>query len=217
MVYRKIKMNKPSPIFITDNIHNEFYRNKVKKAMFTYYTVDDDKDYLVLLGREFIPDFKIKPSMVFTAIGFSVIFEKDTIVNNEKEKVTKIKDIKFDKINNNNETVNRFSYVKFDLFTYELFISLIKKIVFIFDKDTTKDDVIDSFAALRSPKVKPLVVKQFTNIMLRGIKVINPGSNPTEEMFCEYMQSIWRKEETDNFISELYDIIVDYLYKEVSP
>lgn len=82
---------------------------------------------------------------------------------------------------------------------------------------TTKDDVVDSFAALRSPKVKPLVVKQFTNIMLRGIKVINPGSNPTEEVFCEYMQSIWRKEETDRFISELYDIVVDYLYKEVLP
>ena len=124
-------------MFITDNIHNEFYRNKVRKAMFNYYTVDDDKDYLILLGREFIPDFKIKPSMVFTAIGFSVIFEKGTIVSNEKEPVTKIKDIKFDKINSNNETVNRFAYVKFDLFTYDLFISSIKKIVFIFESHTT--------------------------------------------------------------------------------
>ena len=223
MVYRKFKMNTPSPMFITDNLHNQHFRNKVKKAMFAYYKVEDKKLYSILCGKQLVPDFIIKPSMVFTADGFTVIFEKfhigvvnlEVIVTEGNTEVS----IDFDKINEQNETVNRFSNVDFSVFTYDMFISLFQRIVIAFDSDTTKDEVSTTFDKLKSENVKLPIINTFVNVFLFLISeeydALLSIDNSEKETSAQYIKYIWTKNDTEKFFSELYDLIINHLYKEI--
>ncbi len=185
--------------------------------MFAYYKVEDKKLYSILCGKQLVPDFIIKPSMVFTANGFTVLFEKSVIGAVNGECFTTEVDIDFDKINEQNETVNRFSNVDFSVFTYDIFISLFQRIVIAFDSDTTKDEVSTTFDNLKSEKVKAPIINTFVNVIMVLVECdgMSSVSDSEKETLAQYIKYTWIKNDTEKFFSELYDLIVNHLHKEI--
>ena len=94
---------------------------------------------------------------------------------------------------------NRFENINLELFTHSMLVSLLRDIIFIFDKESDRKGIINKFGDLRLIETKNSIIEKYVPL------IIPP--NLKNDFGSTY--------ESQTFFNEIYYAIVNYLHKEI--
>ncbi len=199
MVYRKIKMTNNHHMFLFDNLTNHNYRNLSKCHIFKYYVGEDDRLYLILTGTSLFPSTQFKPSVDLFKSGLIITFEKAPI-HTEAGKgerssflISSYEEVGYQ------DRYDRFENINIELFTHSMLVSLLRDIIFIFDKESDRKGIINKFGDLKLIETKNSIIEKYVPL------IIPP--NLKNAFGSTY--------ESQTFFNEVYNVIVNYLHKEI--
>ena len=199
MVYRKIKMTDNHQMFLFDNLTNLSSRNLSKKHIFQFYTVNNDRLYLILTGTSLFPSTQFKPSVDLFKSGLIITFEKAPIHTEAgKGEGTYYLISSYEEVEHQ-DRYNRFENINLELFTHSMLVSLLRDIIFIFDKETDRKGIINKFDDLNLIETKNSIIEKYVPL------IIPP--NLKNDFGSTY--------ESQTFFNEVYYAIVNYLHKEI--
>ena len=199
MVYRKIKMTNNHHMFLFDNLTNHNYRNLSKYHIFKYYVGEDDRLYLILTGTSLFPSKQFKPSVDLFKSGLIITFEQAPI-HTEAGKgerssflISSYEEVEYQ------DRYNRFENINIELFTHSMLVSLLRDIIFIFDKESDRKGIINKFGDLKLIETKNSIIEKYVPLIIPPN--LKNGFGSTYE--------------SQTFFNEVYNVIVNYLHKEI--
>lgn len=199
MVYRKIKMTNNHQMFLFDNLTNHNYRNLSKYHIFKYYVGEDDRLYLILTGTSLFPSTQFKPSVDLFKSGLIITFEKAPIHTEAgKGEGSSFLISSYEEIEHQ-DRYNRFENINLDLFTHSMLVSLLRDIIFIFDKESDRKGIINKFSDLKLIETKNSIIEKYVPLII--------PANLKNDFGSTY--------ESQTFFNEVYNVIVNYLHKEI--
>jgi hypothetical protein len=186
-------------MFLFDNLANPTSKNLSKKHIFQFYTVEDERLYLILTGTSLFPNIQFKPSIDLFKSGLIITFEKAPIHTEAgKGEGSSFLICSYEEVEHQ-DRYNRFENINLELFTHNMLVSLLREIMFIFDKETDRKGIINKFDDLKLIETKNSIIKKYVPLIIPPNLKNNFGSTY----------------ESQTFFNEVYNVIVNYLHKEI--
>ena len=186
------------PMFLIHNVYDPLCKNATKITIFQFYKIENNDLFLILTGKK-LTEFKIKPSIELFKSGVIISFIKSPIFVDidigEKSDFL----ICYNEQTEFSDFHNRFENTNLEMFTYEIFISLLKDIIFIFDDSIDKKSIVNKFNDLKFIDTRTSIVKKYVSLLI--------PPNLKKEFGSTY--------ESEMFLNEVYEVIISYLSKEV--